>query len=194
MVIFTLGLAVPFVVISILVWHAGVWDKFWFWTFRYAREYVSLVPLDTGWEKFKNEFPRVVGPSLWIWALAGAGLLALFADKHVPFSTRVALPLFAIFSVLTVMPGLYFRPHYFVTTLPVVALLAGNGCAAIGRYITASGLKGRWTTAPVVLGICALLWALIQQWSFFFAETPHPLRVGTLSRGNRDRPLPGSSF
>jgi 4-amino-4-deoxy-L-arabinose transferase-like glycosyltransferase len=172
MAIFTLGLVIPFAVTCILVWRAGVWDTFSFWTFHYAREYVSVVSLTEGWAYFQKAFPKVVGPSLLIWALAGIGLVSLCIEKRQPPSTKIGVTLFTVFSALTVTPGLYFRLHYFVTLLPAVALFAGNGCAAVGRYLADSGFKRGWTKVPIVLGIGALSWALIQQWPFFFIKTP----------------------
>jgi hypothetical protein len=170
--IFTLGLVIPFAVTCLLLWRAGVWDTFYFWTFHYAREYVSVVSPAEGWAYFQKAFPKVVGPSLGIWALAGMGLFFLYSKKRLSAFTKIAVTLFTVFSALTVTPGLYFRLHYFVTILPAVALLAGNGCAAVSRYIAGSGLK-RWRTiAPVALGICALGWVIIGQWSFFFIQTP----------------------
>jgi 4-amino-4-deoxy-L-arabinose transferase-like glycosyltransferase len=170
--IFTLGLAIPFLVTCILLWRAGVWETFWFWTFHYAREYVSVVSPAEGSAYFQKAFPKVVGSSLLIWALAGTGLFFLYCEKRLSAFTKIAVTLFTIFSALTVTPGLYFRLHYFVTILPAVALLAGNGCAAVSRYSAGSGLK-RWRTiVPAALGICALGWVIIGQWSFFFIQTP----------------------
>ena len=170
--LFTLGLAIPFVVTCILVWRAGVWDTFSFWTFHYAREYVSVVSLTEGWAYFQKAFPKVVGPSLLIWALAGIGLVLLYIEKRRSAFTKIAVTLFTVFSSLTVTPGLYFRLHYFVTLLPAVALLAGNGCSAVSRYITYSRFSWGKMAVPMALVIGALGWAFIRQWPFFFIETP----------------------
>jgi 4-amino-4-deoxy-L-arabinose transferase-like glycosyltransferase len=43
--IFGTGAVVPLGVTSLILWHAGVLDKFWFWTIDYARQYGNLVPL-----------------------------------------------------------------------------------------------------------------------------------------------------
>lgn len=170
--VFTLGLVIPFLVTCALVRHAGVWDTFYFWTFQYAREYISAASLTEGWENFLKTFPKVFGPSLWIWALAATGLLSLWLDKRRTSSAKIGVTLFAIFSALTVTPGLYFRPHYFVTVLPAVALLVGNFCTTFSRYGTDSGLKRWMAKAPMVLGVAALCWLIILHWSFFFIETP----------------------
>ena len=50
-VIFSCGVIVPFAMTCLLLWSAGVFKQFWFWTIDYAREYGSLVPL--------SEVPRL---------------------------------------------------------------------------------------------------------------------------------------
>src|SRR5262249_13976758 len=69
LVLFAVGLAVPFAVTCLLLWQAGVWNSFWFWTFTYARQYVSMVPWAVGWKNLKTTLPTVIGPSVWIWVL-----------------------------------------------------------------------------------------------------------------------------
>ena len=39
--IFVTGAVVPLGVTSLILWRAGVFDKFWFWTIDYARQYGS---------------------------------------------------------------------------------------------------------------------------------------------------------
>jgi hypothetical protein len=54
----------------------------------------------------------------------------------------------------SVVPGLYFRPHYFVPLLPVMAVLAGVGIADLLRRERA----WRWAAAALVL--LSALWPL----------------------------------
>src|SRR5206468_9853247 len=43
--IFAAGAVLPFAIACLLLWRAGVFDKFCFWTIDYALEYGSLFPL-----------------------------------------------------------------------------------------------------------------------------------------------------
>jgi hypothetical protein len=168
-VLLTGGLATPLAFTLLILWWAGVWDSFWFWTFSYAREYVSIVTPSEGLVNLGREFPRVVGPSVAIWVLAAVGLVAAIRDPE-PFRKRLLL-LFAGFSALTVCPGLYFRPHYFVTALPAVALLAAAGVSLMARGLSrASGVP--WE--PVAMGIAALALgtSILSQYSIFVRFTP----------------------
>jgi hypothetical protein len=168
---FGLGLVTPFAFTCAVLWWQGVWSRFWFWTFEYARAYVSTVSTGQGWTNFWSAFTRVVEPCLFLWILAGAGLLAVLVNRKWA-DMRATMMSFALFSLLTITPGLYFRSHYFVTALPAVALLAGAGCAAVG------GLMLRWKpgwargAAPTMLAVVALGWPVVQQRAFFFEMTP----------------------
>ena len=41
---FCLGLMAPFAVTGVVLWRAGLFERFWFWTIGYARAYVAQVP------------------------------------------------------------------------------------------------------------------------------------------------------
>ncbi|OPX92449.1 MAG: hypothetical protein A4E58_03326 [Syntrophorhabdus sp. PtaB.Bin006] len=111
-------------VMLVYLYGAGVFEKFWFFTFAYSFKYGTQVPLSVAPYLFIGNFLGMLDGFFLIWAFAIAGVVALFfhpglRDKHLSIS------LFAICSFLTVCPGFYFRPHYFITLLPAVALLAG---------------------------------------------------------------------
>ncbi len=65
--VYCAGLSVPLALTAVALWMAGVFGKFWFWTFTYAREYVTENALGVGIDNFEYTFPRVVGPSLLLW-------------------------------------------------------------------------------------------------------------------------------
>ena len=73
-VVLIAGLITPLAFTGLVLWWAGLWDNFWFWTFTYAREYVSIVTPREGLVNFVREFPRAVGPSVAIWTLAAPRL------------------------------------------------------------------------------------------------------------------------
>ena len=120
---FAAGFLIPILSTASALWIVGVFPKFWFWTFTYAREYVSEVSLTEGLGLFTAILPRVTGPTLplWICAALGFGLIWWKGERR----TAIFLTGFLLFSFLAISPGLYFREHYFVLLLPVVALLVG---------------------------------------------------------------------
>jgi hypothetical protein len=129
---FTAGVATPLLVTCLALLTAGTFERFWFWTIRYAREYVTEIGPAEAARIFPDALKMAVGPSVLLWVLAAAGVVALVLDRTVrPRATFLFL--FTLFSFLAVCPGFYFREHYFIVMLPVVALLAGIAATSAGR-------------------------------------------------------------
>ncbi len=63
-VAFCAAAVLPYLLVCLWLWRAGVFKTFWFWTFTYAREYVGEVPLQYAWQSFwqdgKGEGTRVM--------------------------------------------------------------------------------------------------------------------------------------
>ncbi|MGB7911862.1 MAG: glycosyltransferase family 39 protein [Desulfobaccales bacterium] len=168
--IFLAGAALPFTLICLFFFADGTFDKFWFWTFTYAREYVSLTSPAQGWENFLHNFRAIVFSAPLLWVLAGWGLLALIIDPRARprlffFETLV------IFSFLATVPGFYFRPHYFVLVLPAVSLLIGLGLSSMGRLLANAG-QITAKLVPVVIILSALGFTVYQQSHFLFGVDP----------------------
>ena len=135
--IFVTGAVVPLGVTSLILWRAGVLDKFWFWTINYAWQYGSLVPLSQAPQIFFRSANEVVLTGWPIWILAGIGALTGLWAQRMRASTLFLVG-FLFFSALAVCPGFYFRTHYFILVLPAVSLLAG---AALSKLMEI--LEGR---------------------------------------------------
>jgi hypothetical protein len=159
---FAAGVAMPLAVTAVMLWIAGVFPKFWFWTFTYAREYLLETPIRIGTELFMSIFPQVVGPNFFLWIFASVGLLLIWTQPD--RTTAVLITSLSLFSFLAVCPGLLFRGHYFVLMLPAVALLTAAGFQTVehhaGRFIATS------------LFTAALLFPIYQQRDLFFRMTP----------------------
>ncbi|MGD0520247.1 MAG: tetratricopeptide repeat protein [Terracidiphilus sp.] len=159
--IFVFGVSLPLAVTGLALWWAGVFGKFWFWTFTYAHEYAQEVSLSGGLIMFRGYFPNAVGPNLLIWIMALAGLVLIWWRKENRI-VAVFATVFLVFSFLAVCPGLYFREHYFVLMLPAIALLAG---AAVGTALKQwPGIS--WLTYGVFAA--ALVQSVAQQWEYLF--------------------------
>lgn len=118
------GAAAPFAVTCLLLWRAGVFPKFWFWTFIYARQYAAESSLADGISAFTENFSPILKQNAPLWLLAAAGLVLVWRKRESRGAAALATA-FLLFSFLAVCPGLFFREHYFVLLLPAVALLAG---------------------------------------------------------------------
>ncbi|MGA3263821.1 MAG: glycosyltransferase family 39 protein [Terracidiphilus sp.] len=163
--IFLCGVSLPLALTGIALWWAGVFGKFWFWTFMYAREYAQEVSYSIGIIMFRLTFPDAVGPNLAIWIIALAGLVLIWWRKE-DRMVAVFISGFLVFSFLAICPGLYFRPHYFVLMLPAIALLAG---AAVGIA------RKQWPRASLLTyGVfgAALVFSVVQQQEYLFQMSP----------------------
>ena len=163
--------AIPFAVTCIILWWAGVFEKFWFWTFGYAREYVARQPISMGFRILSAAIPPIIGPSILLWLTAGVGLGALILrekDAH----RRLFVEGFLLFSLLSVCPGFYFRQHYFLLLLPAAAVLAGIGAKGVlehfERKLSSAGARGLFA----IFVLAATLEPAYKQQNFLFVLSP----------------------
>lgn len=164
--LFVLGAAIPCIVTGLLLWKAGDFGKFWFWTVTYATKYGSQVSASQGFQIFAGHFAGVLGTAWPIWLLGLGGFIAITMN---PIRKRAGfLTTLLVFSAMAVCPGLYFRPHYFILFLPVLALLGG---AAIVAAINLFKSPGRFAVVSV-LALC-LAFPLWSERDFFF-QLPIP--------------------
>ena len=169
--IFSLGVVAPFALTCLLMLKAGVFSKFWFWTFSYAEQYATINPASTGLHTFRKMLHVVMDRSQALWAFAGLGMIALLwnrkARAHAGF-----LAGFLFFSSLSICPGLYFRRHYFILLLPVVAVLAGLGLSSAYELLSQPERK-RWLRwIPVFVFLFALQYCMRRQRKFLFQLDP----------------------
>jgi len=169
--VFVVGAVLPFAVTCLILWRCGVLEKFWFWTFDYAREYVSAKPFSAGLKTLKMHTSLIVKSTISLWILAGIGFTSLWWNKKARQHSIFVIG-FLFFSFLAICPGFYFRPHYFILLLPAVALLAGIGVSSIQTLFaqSRSALAGR--AIPILLVFFALFHTIYQQRNFFFVMSP----------------------
>jgi 4-amino-4-deoxy-L-arabinose transferase-like glycosyltransferase len=169
---FCLGVALPYGLLCLALLLAGTFDRFWFWTYTLARAFATQQTLSQQDRNFKYFIPSVTGPNLYIWILAGLGLLAALA---LPAMRRVGvfLAVFVLFSFVAVAGGGAFIPHYFILMLPAVALAAGA--------LVASGQKLAQPvrSIPVVLLAAACLWSVWLQRAYLFEMSPYEFSRST---------------
>jgi hypothetical protein len=168
--IFTFAAALPFCITCLWMWRAGVFRRFWFWTFTYVRLYGSMISIRQAPGVLWDNASYVIRPAVLIWIIAAMGLIiALWSRKT--FDTLFFFG-FLIFSFLAVCPGFYFREHYFIVILPAVSLLVGTAVTRASQKLrNRSSLK--WLCfAPVLVFVVAAGYTIAQQWEFLFDMDP----------------------
>jgi hypothetical protein len=170
MLVFLAGAVLPWALTCLFFLAAGIFARFWFWTFTYARAYAALVSPAEGWRILIKILGPVAAAAPLLWGLGGWGLLSLLIDPEAQKRSFV-LGTLVIFSFLAVIPGLYFRPHYFLLALPAVSLVIGVGVSALGRFLArVSPWAGK--IVPVAVILLALLSAIYHQRLFLFRVDP----------------------
>ena len=168
--IFVTGAAVPLGVTSLILWYAGVFDKFWFWTINYAWQYGSLVPLSQASRIFFRSANEVVLTGWPVWILAGIGALTGLWDQRTRASILFLIG-FLFFSALAVCPGFYFRTHYFILVLPAVSLLAGAAMSKLTEILEGRLILIRFV--PLLLFAVALSVPILVDKKIFFEVSPN---------------------
>jgi len=163
--LFLAGACAPFLFTGFTLWNAGVFEKFWFWTIKYAGQYGSQVPFGEGLQILAGHFWTVLGTAWPVWAIAVIGLIASVTSPTVRNRAGFLIT-FAFLSALAVCPGFYFRPHYFILLLPAVSLLAGTGVVAALEALRNRGRNFRLAVLLLFGGCIACpLWS---ERDFFF--------------------------
>ncbi len=161
---------VPLGAIFLWVWLAGTFDKFYYWTFQYAQYYVNQLPVSSAlWFMFANSL-SVMSFNAAIWLLAFFGLGVMLFVKS--FAGRRAFFLgYFLASALCVVPGFYFRPHYYVVALPAVAIFFGVGGAWLVEAASRSrrAVLARWAAFASVAASVVISIAL--QADYYFLQS-----------------------
>src|SRR5208282_3183685 len=169
--IFLLAGVLPFALMCALLYRAGVFHNFWFWTFSYASRYATAVSWRTGLGALTDNFSDILRFTKWLWGLALVGVFATLWD---PTVRRHAVFVFGLllFSFAAVCPGLYFRHHYFVLMLPAIAILIAVAVTSTTRWLTTK-FTSRWLhVLPVIVFAAACALTIYRNAEYYFKLTP----------------------
>jgi hypothetical protein len=161
-VFFCAGLALPFLLTCLLIFWAGTFDRFWFWTVVYARTHAGLLTWQNGLANL-DDFNQKAGALRWSWMAAAAGLICLLLDKA-RSEARFIIGCLLAFSLIAFTASFYFSRHYFIMMLPVVCLLI-----AIGARRAALAMGEAVPAACLALACAGFIFANRALW---FEQTP----------------------
>jgi 4-amino-4-deoxy-L-arabinose transferase-like glycosyltransferase len=167
--VFGLGAVVPLAITCLLLWRAGVFGRFLFWTVTYANQYGSLIALSDAPQIFAARTSAVLRTNWPLWLLAAVGLSAGFWNKRLRSRMLVLLGLMAA-SLLALASGFYFRPHYFILVLPAVALLIGVATSALSDAVASRGKMAM--VLPLLLFSAAVSAPILTDRTLFFVASP----------------------
>ncbi len=174
---FAVGATLPFAVCCLTLWRAGVFSQFWFWTVSYARQYVSIVSISDIGSQFWWSVRSMASEDFWLWLPCLAGVGMIWFDDRLR-QARIWLLGFSLASLLTTVPGYYFRTHYFLLALPSLTLLAGcaiSGACHLSRQRAGATRFSQWPAGAYALLVAWTLFKTSDVWSVFAAQGAHAL-------------------
>ena len=170
---YTAGVLLPVALLYVYLYASGVWELAYFWNFIYAKEYAALTPPGTGAAYLGEEWARWSLPYRLIWLAALLGLTAAFWSADARPARGFVWGLFA-FGALAVVPGLYFRPHYFLQALPGAALACGLLAVGLAERLRARSRRGAGAAVTAgLLGALPAVALLAAHRAYFFTAAPN---------------------
>ncbi|HEV2694868.1 MAG TPA: glycosyltransferase family 39 protein [Verrucomicrobiae bacterium] len=155
---FAVSVILPFGLCCLWLWHAGVFEKFWFWTIQYGQAYVSLTQPGEALGHL-NWSLRAIVSDCYLWWLAVLGLVVIWFDSRLR-SLRIGFLGLCLASALTTAPGFYFRTHYFLLLLPAAALLAGCAISGGAHWLRQRPRAAKFAKIPAVIFALLLIFTL----------------------------------
>ena len=133
--LFSVGAILPYLATILILALAGALHQFFFWTVSYASKYASGAPIALGSSFLRMTFKAAIGPNIVLWILPLPGLIFMWWERRLSINQRFFLMALFLCSFASFSVGFYFRSHYFITFLPVMALLSGIGISRSVRLL-----------------------------------------------------------
>jgi 4-amino-4-deoxy-L-arabinose transferase-like glycosyltransferase len=170
------GAVIPYLLTCAVLYRAGVFAKFYFWTVSYARQYATSTEVMQGLKYLREIAPDLFFGAPVAWCFAAAGLFALVRERGKSAALSFEVSLLG-WSFVAASAGLYYRNHYFIVMLPAVCLLAGKAmawsAAQLAERVRMNPLRLSAIGAAVfLLGYAQALYA---QRAIFFEMSPEKI-------------------
>jgi len=171
--LFSLGCLLPYLLVCLWLWAAGVFPQFWFWTVTYGSKYAGGLPLVKAADMTSYTLRTIVGPNLIFWLLPWVGMLMMWWDERLDANRRFLLSALFLFSLAAITVGFYFRQHYFILLLPVISLLIAVGVSRSLRLLRGDqSLELFLALGMVCVAVVAVGGILIVNGAIWFTDSP----------------------
>ena len=174
---YSTGAILPYAFTCAILWRAGVFATFWFWTVSYAKAYgMEIKPFDgtnlDGLHQLANRMELQKEHFGIIWFLIVFGMAAFLWDKklkqHAVFMTGLLA-----FSFLAISVGFYYRGHYFIMIYPVLAILAGVGTNSLAKLAARARFPKAVAAVPIIVFGLAFVNSVYAERKAYFLDDPH---------------------
>ncbi len=172
--VYSAGTVIPYVITILILKVTGALEKFWFWTVTYASKYATGTTLKIGLQDLGGTFKPMWQEFTFFWILFFMGIILTFLTKF-SLKQKLTAILFTLVAFLTVCPGFYFRPHYFISFLPAVGLLGAFTLHYLSSLITRY-LKIRSLAFLPFLVFCIVsIAAVLKNKDFYLRSDPNDI-------------------
>jgi hypothetical protein len=153
--LFSAGFITPMAATCLLLWRAGTFARFWFWTISYARVHAGMLPASFVRHRLVQIFTYGFEP--WLFLMGLAGWLWLLCRKE-EMEKKFIFTAFLLCSAAACLVGRYMARHYLVVMLPVISLLAGSFVSALACLLARSRFPAtRFIPVGVFIAVCAAI-------------------------------------
>ncbi|MBL7798140.1 MAG: glycosyltransferase family 39 protein [Saprospiraceae bacterium] len=184
---FGAGATLPYLFLILVSVLTGSFANFWHWTVEYAGQYATIKSWGEAWTTLNANFSIFSTGVVLFWIVGTAGLAAVFFSEAAR-KNSVTILLLALFSTLCVVPGLYFRSHYFIVLYPALGLLVGIALYFVQELLTKYKL-GFLAVLPYAFFGYMFFSAVGRFREHFFKDSPERLCVRMFGTAN---PFPES--
>ena len=166
-----LGVIIPIGFFLLILAVSGTLERFWFWTFKYASAYTSMMSLEEGLLNLRKSISYGLQVNLPIWIAAALGITSPLWDGKARSKWVFSLGFF-LASLIALSLGFYFRYHYYILLFPSLALLSGISIAALGRKISRFLSQSMYKGILLLVIITIYSYPLFVQKKLLFQYTP----------------------
>ena len=165
---FGFGVVLPYALLCLALWRAGVFERFWYWTVTLARAYTAQPGHALHLLNLNSRL--VAQQNLWIWVLAALGFFLGCWNRGTRRAT-IWTGVLLFFSFAAVSAGADYHPHYFILMLLPVALACGAWVASAEEILKAFGHKdpGFARNLPLLCVAAACLCSVLEQRAYLFS-------------------------
>lgn len=172
-VVYGVTMVLPYLLVVLTAVMNGSFDQFWHWTYEYAGEYAGINTFSKGVKSAWAIFPNVTEGMQLFWWLGLSGLITLFFTEAIkPY--RWLILMFSLLSFACILPGFYFRRHYYVVFLPALGLLAGITMIFLGEQFKKHKMSFL-AALPMVAFLLMIIHSLYTHRFYFFKVPPEEL-------------------
>ena len=190
--VFCLGIILPFAVLCLILWHAGVFGKFWYWSFTVAGG--GWVSLHEAWVLFTWHLQWLWASRQWpFWLLAGV-TLPFVCWMPAARLLRLPFPAFCGVSIFAGCAGLRFIPHYFVLPLPAVGMVIGLGVVEARRLLSNPRFPAFASHLPATLFCVVCACVIFADRLYLFSAAPDDLAVRIYGRNPFREAVPVAAY